>query len=234
MRPHASRRRASHSSVRALRHPACAARLLSMRATCKNAPRERDGLFETVSCCCGDRPQHEGRRDQPGDVGKRRGGLLPVSGLFFTESCATAARTSDTRIESRGRRCPRSPVLRVSPPSRRPNICDRKQQPAGVENARGPRSIVSDCFYQWKKQLERVRRYAASAFAEPLRQAQYPAASAPRVRLSAAPTNPVGVTKIELADVRGKPSTTVWPRALSASIRSRGNPCSTATSSGSH
>ena len=66
------------------------------------------------------------------------------------------------------------------------------------------------------------------------RQAQYPAASAPRVRLSAAPMNPVGVTRIELADVRGKPSTTVWPRALSASIRSRGNPCSTATSSGNH
>jgi hypothetical protein len=66
------------------------------------------------------------------------------------------------------------------------------------------------------------------------RQPQYPAASAPRVRLSAAPTNPVGVTRIELADVRGKPSTTVWPRALSASIRSRGNPCSTATSSGNH
>jgi hypothetical protein len=213
--------------------------------------KDEDGRFDAPSCfetprialecarvasswlrCAA--PQHEGRRDQPGDVGKRRRGVLPVSGLFFTESSATAARTSDTRIESRGRRCPRSPVLRVSPPSRRPNICDRKQQPAGVENARGPRSIVSDCFYQWKKQLERVRRYAASAFAEPLRQAQYPAASAPRVRLSAAPTNPVGVTKIELADVRGKPSTTVWPRALSASIRSRGNPCSTATSSGSH
>jgi hypothetical protein len=145
--------------------------------------KDEDGRFDAPSCfetprialecarvasswlrCAA--PQHEGRRDQPGDVGKRRRGVLPVSGLFFTESSATAARTSDTRIESRGRRCPRSPVLRVSPPSRRPNIYDRKQQPAGVQNGGRPRSIVSDCFYQWKKQLERVRRYAASAFAE--------------------------------------------------------------------
>ena len=36
-----------------------------------------------------DAPQHEGRRDQPAGVenGRRRG--LPVSGLFFTGSCAT-------------------------------------------------------------------------------------------------------------------------------------------------
>jgi hypothetical protein len=34
----------------------------------------------------------------------------------------------------------------------------RKGQPADVENRRGRRSIVSDCFYQWKKQVERVRR----------------------------------------------------------------------------
>src|SRR5262249_33043893 len=62
----------------------------------------------------------------------------------------------------------------------------------------------------------------------------HPAASAPRVGLSAAPRRPAGVTRIELAEVGGNPSTTVWPRAFSAPTRSGENPRSTTTSSGHH
>jgi hypothetical protein len=38
-------------------------------------------------------------KDQPAGAEKWRGGWLPVSGLFFTGSCATAARGADTGIE---------------------------------------------------------------------------------------------------------------------------------------
>jgi hypothetical protein len=56
-------------------------------------------------------PQHEGRRgwcrrwtkNQPAGVENGRGGGVPVSGLFFTGSCATAAGSADTGIEM-GRR----------------------------------------------------------------------------------------------------------------------------------
>jgi hypothetical protein len=52
------------------------------------------------------------RENQPAGVRKWRGGGVPVSGLLFTGSCATAARGGDTRIEIRGGRFPRS---RLSP-----------------------------------------------------------------------------------------------------------------------
>jgi hypothetical protein len=52
------------------------------------------------------------RKDQPAGVRKWCGGGVPVSGLLFTGSCATAARGWDTRIEIRGGRFPRS---RLSP-----------------------------------------------------------------------------------------------------------------------
>ena len=55
-------------------------------------------------------------------------------------------------------------------------------------------------------------------------EAQYPAASAPRVRASAAPTKPCGVTRIELADPNGRVSCTLWPRARSAASTSAGWP----------
>jgi hypothetical protein len=68
-----------------------------------------------------DAPQHEGRegpcilarrsaqqntglvraKNQPVGVENGREGVLPVSGLFFTGSCATPARAADTEIESR-------------------------------------------------------------------------------------------------------------------------------------
>jgi hypothetical protein len=47
-------------------------------------------------------------KNQPAGVRKWRGGGVPVSGLLFTGSCATAARGGDTRIEIRGGRFPRS------------------------------------------------------------------------------------------------------------------------------
>src|SRR5258707_8178233 len=46
--------------------------------------------------------------------------------------------------------------------------------------------------------------------------AQYPAASAPLARVSAAPTSPAGVTAIELAEPEVGPTRTLWPRATSA------------------
>jgi hypothetical protein len=66
------------------------------------------------------------------------------------------------------------------------------------------------------------------------RRDQSPAASAPRVRGSAAPTIPCGVTAIEFADVRRSSCTTLWPRASSSWITSAGRPRSSDTSSGSH
>src|SRR6267142_2459091 len=63
---------------------------------------------------------------------------------------------------------------------------------------------------------------------------QCPTASDPRVRGSAAPTMPCGVTAIELAEVRGTPCTSLWPRASSSWITSAGRPRSSETSSGSH
>src|SRR5215217_5621228 len=63
---------------------------------------------------------------------------------------------------------------------------------------------------------------------------QYPAASAPRVRLSAAPTSPSGVTIIELAELHGRLGTRCCPRAASARRTLGSNPGSTTTSSGSH
>jgi hypothetical protein len=47
-------------------------------------------------------------KNQPAGVRKWRGGGVPVSGLLFTGSCATAARGEDTRIEIRCGRFPRS------------------------------------------------------------------------------------------------------------------------------
>jgi hypothetical protein len=40
-------------------------------------------------------------KNQPAGVENGREGVLPVSGLFFTGSCATVARAADTEIESR-------------------------------------------------------------------------------------------------------------------------------------
>jgi hypothetical protein len=40
-------------------------------------------------------------KNQPVGVENGREGVLPVSGLFFTGSCATPARAADTEIESR-------------------------------------------------------------------------------------------------------------------------------------
>jgi hypothetical protein len=77
-------------------------------------------LLRDASQRC-DAPQHEGRegpcilsrrsaqqntclvraKNQPVGVENGREGVLPVSGLFFTGSCTTAARAADTEIESR-------------------------------------------------------------------------------------------------------------------------------------
>jgi len=54
-----------------------------------------------LSACAALRPGHESAKDQPAGAEKWRGGGLPVSGLFFTGSCATAARGADTGIEIR-------------------------------------------------------------------------------------------------------------------------------------
>jgi len=64
--------------------------------------------------------------------------------------------------------------------------------------------------------------------------AQYPAASAPRVRGSAAPTRPVGATRIELADVGRRRTMTLSPRASSAAMRSAATPGSAKIRSGIH
>jgi hypothetical protein len=50
-------------------------------------------------------------KDQPGDVEIGRGGGLPVSGLFFTGSYATAARGGDKRIENAAQTIPRRSKL---------------------------------------------------------------------------------------------------------------------------
>ena len=63
---------------------------------------------------------------------------------------------------------------------------------------------------------------------------QYPAASAPRVRVSAAPISPLGVTRIEFADVPQMRGTILWPRASRFFSTAGGRPGSTQTSSGSH
>jgi hypothetical protein len=68
------------------------------------------GLQRTAVRCAA--PGTRAREDQPAGVRKWRGGGVPVSGLLFTGSCATAARGGDTRIEIRGGRLPRS---RLSP-----------------------------------------------------------------------------------------------------------------------
>jgi len=77
-----------------------------------------EALAHAARC---DAPQHEGRegpcilarrsaqqntwlvraKNQPVGVENGREGVLPVSGLFFTGSCATPARAADTEIESR-------------------------------------------------------------------------------------------------------------------------------------
>jgi 3-oxoacyl-[acyl-carrier protein] reductase len=64
--------------------------------------------------------------------------------------------------------------------------------------------------------------------------AQYPAARAPRVRGSAAPTKPCGVTRMEFADVISLRTLISSPRASSALIRSSGKPGSAYTRSGIH
>ena len=68
------------------------------------------------------------------------------------------------------------------------------------------------------------RRAAASGFAHERK----------RVRVSAAPTKPAGVTRIELAELNGGQTLTLWPRAASAFTISAGTPASTIVSSGSH
>jgi hypothetical protein len=77
-----------------------------------------EALAHAARC---DAPQHEGRegpcilarrsaqqntwlvraKNQPVGVENGREGVFPVSGLFFTGSCATPARDADTEIESR-------------------------------------------------------------------------------------------------------------------------------------
>ena len=171
-------------------------------------------------------------KDQPAGVENERRQVLPVSGLLFTGSYATAARSGDTGIEMCSRRFPR---FRLCAHGGRPR-CSGRAKTATCRCRKLSRSSVH-CFRLFLSMEKATRACGALrcfGTCPRRRQTQYPTASAPRVRLSAAPTNPVGVTRIELADVRGKPSTTVWPRALSAAIRSGGNPCSTATSSGNH
>jgi hypothetical protein len=57
------------------------------RAFCQRSPQQNTGLVRA--------------KNQPVGVENGREGVLPVSGLFFTGSCATPARAADTEIESR-------------------------------------------------------------------------------------------------------------------------------------
>ena len=92
VRPHASRRRASHSSVRALHEPASAARLLSMRQErrwlaplCFETHRSALSAGEAIALgtrC--DAPQHEGDQDQPAAVRNVRLCFRPV---IYRENC---------------------------------------------------------------------------------------------------------------------------------------------------
>ena len=63
---------------------------------------------------------------------------------------------------------------------------------------------------------------------------QCPTASAPRVRVSAAPTRPSGITMIDGAEVNGAQTLTLWPRASSALAIAADTPGSIIVSSGSH
>ena len=63
---------------------------------------------------------------------------------------------------------------------------------------------------------------------------QCPAASAPGVRVSAAPTRPSGVRTIELTEVNGGDTVTLCPRASSALTIDSGKRASTTVSSGIH
>ena len=89
--------------------------------------------------------------------------------------------------------------------------------------------------YEQRLALERCHRPSLRRFrADRACLAYCPAASAPRVRGSGAPSNPFAVTAIEFAEVCPIGSITRWPLARSAASVSSAKPRSIRTSSGSH
>jgi hypothetical protein len=84
-----------------------------------SAPQRNQVYADCVnlSACAALRPGNESAKHQPVDVENGRGGGLPVSGLFFTGRCATAARGADTGIEMDG--VSRLILRRRGAPSRR-------------------------------------------------------------------------------------------------------------------
>jgi len=86
--------------------------------------------------------------------------LFPV--CYLQGTLQQPQRVARIRESISGRRPPRSPAVRPRRIGRDRRYLGRaKQQPAGVETPHRRPSIVSDYFYQWKKQLERVRRQRA-------------------------------------------------------------------------
>ena len=119
LRPHASRRRASHASVRALREPACAARLLNMRASeddafwpsegltrgCRKGARREGSLFPACSLQGAVQPQRvacntglEIRGDDSRDPAPARGASVGRNNDVGASEEATRERRNEDRF----------------------------------------------------------------------------------------------------------------------------------------
>src|SRR3954447_1878633 len=104
----------------------------------------------------------------------------------------------------------------------------------GAKSAPLPTVRVLDCFVARAPRNDGLYRFAQNVSTLKAEIDYCPAASAPRVRGSAAPNTPFGVTAIVLAEVWPSGTTITWPIAFSAASVSSAKPRSTRTSSGSH
>ena len=130
-------------------HGLCAARRLSMR------PGEGGACMWNDARGAGTAISME-RQEPTYSCRKRCVTRAPCFRPVLYRELYTRSAWLEYATQNPGRRWPRLP-LRIAPAGT-DDVGRGRKQPGSVDNCRGRRSIVSDCFYQWKRQLERVKR----------------------------------------------------------------------------